>query len=346
MTRVAAYPDLYPRSGHVALLCEGDLAGYETTVLRKWIDARLASRPLVDIWPCGTSQALFGLSDAIGRSRPLLVIEDRDFRSSAQAEKECRGIQKNRRGRAVKVVEWRCWERNEIENYLLDEPVLLPVMSEWFACAEDEVRDAVSQVIDGLAVFQAAEYALYHALKEWSRSDPTSLLRNDLRHRPGFSDTDRRPFSADGDAVYANLKRNISQWRQRVVADGEVKEPFSGELLLTRFQEKRDAWSPMSYDDPAWRIEWSGKEVLQGLRMVLTARKGWPDVDTGHRQPLLWEGLSRSRRDEQDRPLEKEMQPDLVDRAVEYLNALTEGELFEEWSAIESAIRNWKSAVA
>jgi len=346
MTAIAAYRDLYPRSGDLALLCEGDLAGYDTSLLRKWIDRTLGGALLVDIWPCGTGEALFGVSDAIGRSRPILVIEDLDFRDAARAEKECRFNKKDRRRRDVKLVDWRCWHRNEIENYFLDEPVLLPVMCEWFPSSEDEVRGTLAEVISALGVFQAAEYALYHVRKEWGKSDPTSVLRAELNHRPQFSDADRRLVAAEHDTVWESLQRNIAKWQERLLDGGEAKEPFLGGRLLDRFHQKCDAWTSQAYDDPAWRIEWSGKEVLQGLRMVLTARHGWPDADTGERQPLAWEGLSRTKLGEQDRLLEKEMQNDLVNRAVDYLCGLTEGELVEEWSAIEAVLRDPTAALA
>jgi len=38
--------------------------------------------------PCGTGAAIFGMSDAIGRSRPIAVIEDRDFRPLSKAAEQ------------------------------------------------------------------------------------------------------------------------------------------------------------------------------------------------------------------------------------------------------------------
>ena len=77
------YLDRYPRSGNVAVLCEGDIIGYETNSLKKWLPST------VDIWSCGTAKSIYGIADAIGRSRPVLIIEDRDFRKLDQAQKEC-----------------------------------------------------------------------------------------------------------------------------------------------------------------------------------------------------------------------------------------------------------------
>src|SRR5947199_269843 len=126
------YQDTYPRAGNIALLCEGDLIGYEASILRKWADLRLGTRPLVDLWPCGTCVALFGVSDAIGRSRPLMVIEDRDYRTTLEASQDCKELKKRRAEREVRVIDWRAWRRNEIENYLIQPEVLFPVMADAF----------------------------------------------------------------------------------------------------------------------------------------------------------------------------------------------------------------------
>ncbi len=91
MTAVRSdYHARYTRAGDVAILCEGDVAGYEAAMLSTWTDVSLGRGPLVDVWACGTSSALFGLSDAIGRARPLFVIEDRDYRTPSEAAEDCK----------------------------------------------------------------------------------------------------------------------------------------------------------------------------------------------------------------------------------------------------------------
>src|SRR5438105_3793793 len=112
------YPSAYPRPGQVALLCEGDLIGYEATFFQKWTGTELGNEPLVDIWTCGTATSIIGISDAIGRSRPIFVIEDRDFRSVDESLADCAQIRKDREGRDVRVIAWSSWNRSEIENYL------------------------------------------------------------------------------------------------------------------------------------------------------------------------------------------------------------------------------------
>ena len=152
-----AYRDSYPRGGDVALLCEGDLVGYEASILRRWTDQRLRSSPLVDVWPCGTAGSIFGVSDAIGRARPLMVIEDRDFRSETEAVKDCQSGKKDRERRDVRVLGWRAWRRNEIENYLLEPDVVIAVLAEAFGCTRDEVQHGLSLIIKAQSVPQAAQ---------------------------------------------------------------------------------------------------------------------------------------------------------------------------------------------
>ena len=78
----------YPRAGNVAVLCEGDVAGFEVDLIEKWMAVR-APEVLADVWACGTQESIYGVADAIGRSRPLVVVEDRDYRTPEQASADC-----------------------------------------------------------------------------------------------------------------------------------------------------------------------------------------------------------------------------------------------------------------
>ncbi len=344
MSRIVAQRDLYPRSGNVAILCEGDVAAYDASILRQWADRQFGTQPLVDVWPCGTGDSLFGVSDAIGRTRPLLVIEDRDFRSEEGAAKHCKRQAKTRRDRAVEILEWRCWKRNEIENYLLEEPVFLPVMQDWFQCTEDQVRDAASETLTSLTVFQSAEYALYHTRLSWSKSDPSSSLRNALRHRPQWNDSSKSAASPRFEDVRESLERNLEKWHERFSRDSQLKEPFSGETCLNDFKDKISEWSGMAYGDNGWRIDWSGKEVLQGLCRCLSARHGWPSDGGSKRTNPDWGSLSRHKQAEMDREIEHAMQRDLVSAFLTHLNGLAEGPLFDEWKELEAAVGDWQEA--
>lgn len=345
MSRIVAQSDLYPRSGNVAVLCEGDIAAYDASILRQWADRQFGTDPLVDVWPCGTGESLFGVSDAIGRTRPLVVIEDRDFRSEEDVTKYCKSKEKDRQKRAVQILQWRCWRRNEIENYLLEEPVLLPVMQNWFQCTEDQVRDAVSETLTSHTVFQAAEYALYHTRRSWSKSDPSGPLRHDLRHRPQWGKSSKSPAAPRFEDVRKSLEDNLEKWREKFSQDSQSREPFSGKACLQDFTDKFNEWSGMAYGDDGWRINWSGKEVLQGLCRRLSARHDWLSDGGSHREHVDWGSLSRSKQGAMDREIEHAMQRDLVNAFLAHIGGLTEGPLFDEWEELKVAVGNWQKVV-
>src|SRR2546426_8469326 len=133
------YHSSYPRAGDVALLCEGDVIGYEVSILRRWLDEHLGTNPLEDLWPCGTGAAIFGVSDAIGRSRPIAVIEDRDFRTPSEAAEQSTIKKQRRADRGLNIAAWQAWRRNEIENYLLEPEVATPCLAAFFKCTSEEV---------------------------------------------------------------------------------------------------------------------------------------------------------------------------------------------------------------
>ncbi len=343
MSRIVAQGDSYPRLGNVAILCEGDVAAYEASILRQWADRQFGTHPLVDVWPCGTGESLFGVSDAIGRSRPLVVIEDRDFRCEDNATKYCRGREKDRRKRAVRILQWRCWKRHEIENYFLEKPILIPVMRDWFACTEDQVRDAVGDTLTALTVFQAVDHALYHNRQSWSKSDPTSPLRQELGHRPQWDESSKSLAAPRFEDIRESLARNLQKWREKFSQDSQLREPFSGEACLHDFTDKFSEWSGMAYSDDGWRIDWSGKEVLQGLCRCLSSRHGWPSDGGSNRKQLDWSSLIQLKQAaEMDREIERAMQPDLVKAFLAHLGGLTEGPLFDEWEELKAAVGGWQ----
>ena len=153
------YSTRYPRQGDVALLCEGDVAGFEVDLLEKWTIQRTGI--FIDVWPCGTKSSFFGVSDAIGRSRPIAVLEDRDFQTAVQASKACEQLAEKRRDREVEVKFWRAWRRNEIENYLIEPDVLSPVLAARFDISVADVSQRLQQVISVFGIDQAAQKAIY-----------------------------------------------------------------------------------------------------------------------------------------------------------------------------------------
>ena len=160
MNPVAA-ENRYPRTGDVAVLCEGDVAGFEVDLIEKWIADRVP-HIMVDVWACGTQDSIFGVADAIGRSLPLVVVEDRDYRTTEQANRDCERKRKDRLKRTVAISEWRAWQRNEIENYLIEPEVVVPVLTRYFQIDDPAVvRVRLSSVVDCLRVDQAAQFALH-----------------------------------------------------------------------------------------------------------------------------------------------------------------------------------------
>ena len=78
------YRGRYSRQGSLAVLCEGDVLAMRSTSWKNGPPPILTCL-LRMCRPCGTKEAIFGVADAIGRSVPIGVIEDRDFRSAQDA---------------------------------------------------------------------------------------------------------------------------------------------------------------------------------------------------------------------------------------------------------------------
>ena len=241
--------DSYPHPGDVVVLCEGDVAGYEVSLLKRWTGEQFPAKPLVDIWAGGTAEAIFGLSDALGRARPVVVMEDLDFRSPSEAKSDCDRARKDRRAREVRLLAWRAWHRNEIENYFLETEVFLPSMAFAFNCSETDVKSAVEDVLPALAEFQAAQYALYRAHRGWKGTMPASALRRDLslHIHPAWNDTTLRPSGPSGEKAATTLAQNVLRWQQMFL---EVGDPFKcplGEALVPDFHAKHAEWDGMKY---------------------------------------------------------------------------------------------------
>lgn len=320
------YLSAYPRAGQVALLCEGDVIGYEATLFQKWTGTELGNEPLVDIWCCGTSSSILGMSDAIGRSRPIFAIEDRDFRTVDEARDDCARIRKDREARAIKVISWSTWNRCEIENYLLESDVLLPVFRTAFGCGGDDIIRALNEILPALALFQASQYAMARARRTWSSTDPKSALLSGLRSRPEWRDKGIVP--PDGDAFRAGLEKNRDAWRKQIQAiQCDVVADFDAKL---------SAWKTCQWQDDFWRRDWAGKEILHWLRIAMTNGFGWPDAECGARRTLDWT-MSREKREAQDRPIEAALRPRMIDQFLSVLPTLA-AEIREEFAQMKTVI--------
>ncbi len=334
------YREAYPRAGNVAILCEGDLVGYEAAILRKWADTSEERSPLVDIWPCGTSSAIYGLCDSIGRSRPILVIEDRDFRDESTARKDCQKNEKDRRKRGVELLGWRTWRRNEIENYLLERDVLYPVMIDAFGCSEADVAQALNEIVSSLALYQSMQDVLYHARKAWIDPRLGIELVQGIDALPTWDDGKRTLAFPAHTEIRERLEKMLSESPKAL---DKKRKKWDNLGLLTHFDDKYEAWSKVDVDDPSWRIDWSGKEVLQLLRISLSAQHGWRDAASGSRSRLCWQNLEKRERDAQDRPIEAALRPPLVRRLLEYISETDSGEIRTEFAELHKTLRNWEA---
>lgn len=319
------YYSAYPRAGDIAVLCEGDIVGYEFSILQKRLDARFRTKPLIDLWPCGSGAAIMGISDAIGRSRPIVVIEDRDYRSPAEAQKDCLQRRKNREDRGVSVGGWTVWRRNEIENYLIEPDIVTECFSRMFGCAGQTVRDTLAEILPSLAVHQSFQRMFYLIRKRWERTDPSPVLPHDIVVAPSWDDVDRNPRSPVFEEALQKFQDNLRGWRE---------SGLDTTGLIDDLNSAFEQWRNPALSDAYWLNDWAGKDVLQWLRIALTSRYGLRDRQSSQRNTLQWSGLNRSRRDAQDRPIEALLKPFLVASFIDHISAIEAGELFEEWRDI------------
>jgi len=328
----------YPRGGDIAILCEGDVVGYEAKLLKSWADRTLKDGPLVDVWACGTCTAIFGMSDAIGRTIPVVVIEDKDFRTTDEVKKDCEHQKNSRERRGAVMRAWKAWRRNEIENYFLDFDVLLPVVTKAFACTEDEVEKAVEDALKSLVVLQAIDYCVYRARRVWEESDPPvmHLLKN-IRKRPSWEGSGL--VGPNHSVVRRRLEENAGTWQKQFQTDGRLGEPLAGVELLAEFDQRYGEWSAVTLDSSFWRTEWAGKEVLKGVRQLLSKRHGWWNADDGVREHIDWVNMSRKDADAVDRKIERELLPRLVERFLVVLADAPEKGVHEEFAELEQVLR-------
>jgi hypothetical protein len=327
------YKSKYPRSGRIAILCEGDLAGYEADLIESWT-VQFPDLGLVDVWPCGTKSAIYGMSDAIGRAIRIHVIEDRDHRTKEVAEKDCRGKLKDRRERGVKIGFWKSWNRHEIENYLVEPAIVRPVFSEVFDTPEDKVSESLQEVLTKTAIDQALQLALSEFRSAFPNEKSVGgVSRKEARPRWGENGL----VVPDPNTVKDDLTRVFVQSLQSLQPDRQPEM----DRYLERFVRKSEEWLEMKVNDKGWRIDWAGKEVLAWLRVKMASEAGWPDVkDHAHRTPIEWEKMSPKEYSEQDRLIERAIQPRLVKALLRKLtsNATDMPEIVEEWNGLITAL--------
>ncbi len=230
MTISAAY-SRYPRAGDIAVLCEGDVAGFEVDLIEKLV-------AVVDVWPCGTQDSIFGLADAIGRSRPLVVVEDRDYRTREQASADCERKRQDRLKRLVAVDAWRTWDRNEIENYVIERSVVVPTLAHYFQCEENDVEERLESVVTSLRIDQAAQFALYQF--RYSIPPKSRYMRGLPRStaRPRWSASVGTIVVPDRPTMHDALRRVLKETTDLYRRDGE-KIDWEGCLEQFRTEMRR-----------------------------------------------------------------------------------------------------------
>lgn len=336
------YEKAYTGPGEVAVLCEGDLLGYEATMLGRWFTERLGNDPVADLWPCGTNEALFGVSDAIGRARPVVVIEDRDYRTWGEAERECDQKKGERRAREVRLAEWRAWRFNEIENYLLQPGVVETAAVEVFSCSESDVSEALSRIIPTLAVHETCQYVLYQVRRLWAASDTSRHLPSNLGSRPRWDDTAGRLRAPGFCSVRDVLRGNLQGWKA-THSWGCEGDSFGNIDVVKSLEGKYEEWRNMGHDNDEWRREWSGKEVLRWLRIWLAARFGWRSPATPGGEKVAWNTLRSQERDTKDREIERLLAVPLRQHFLRCLKDRGPSAVACEWTEMADAVRRAKS---
>ena len=267
MPNAPLFPENYSGSGKFAILCEGDLTGYEAAILGRWLRERVPTTETVDVRPCGAGEALIGMADAIGRSVRVIVVEDRDFRSADRAKNECARKCAEREDRGLAMRGWVAWTRNEIENYFLDDEVLVPAMREAFECSDADTKAARDEAIKALYVFQVVQAAASDADVAWAELAKARRLGGG---KPKWSAAGLEAPQAA--TIRTNLERHIKGAQRKVYKNNAYQEPLLGKALLDAFDARLRVWSADPLPDAVWKQEWAGKEVLKLVRQQLASK--------------------------------------------------------------------------
>jgi hypothetical protein len=211
-------------------------------------------------------------------------------------------------------------------------------MAEAFATTEENVHLALSEVLPSLGVFQSVQYALYRVRRAWNKTDPSPILPQAPFH-PLWKDSEKKATAPPFEVVRTDLKGNLERWRARFISRGKPPEELQGKDFIQDLEAKYEQWRGVRPEDPAWRIDWSGKDILQWLRISLTAKYGWRNPASGDRELLSWEMLTRRKRDDQDRPIEAALRPLLVKGFLRVLSQGPHGDIHDEWDELLSAMR-------
>jgi hypothetical protein len=339
------YPNNSPHSGYFVILCEGDLPGYEAAILGRWLRDRTPTNKTVDVRPCGTSSALIGTADAVGRTTRIIVVEDRDFRTVGEAKAKCDAALAEREERNLAMRGWVAWTRNEIENYFLDDEVLLPAMREAFECTDSDTRAARENAINALRVFQVVQAAASAADGAWSELEKARRIGGG---KPKWVATGLEAPQAT--TVRGNLESHVRGSQGKVYSANAFREPFLGKLLLDAFDSYWAAWKADPLPEDVWKREWAGKEVLRLVRQQLAAKFRPPmESKMARIDPVDWfkvgEAIAETDRAKKaklqdqargamDRDIERAIQPVLIKHLWAHLEASPGADMNADFSEI------------
>lgn len=309
MPNAPLFPNAYPRAGQVALLCEGDVTGYEAQFFKLWADAVFGPIGLlVDVWACGSAAGIFSMADSIGRSKEIVVVEDRDFRSAEQAGADCDRKTRDRQERGLSIRGWRTLHRHEIENYFLDRDVLVPVLSDAFDCSEAAISACLDTAVQSIRVLQALHAGVHEVRRVWEGTDASCLL---IGARPSW----RREgiVAPEAGVIRAELQIALERWQSTVHDGTALMKPFDSSVM-TAFDRSLDASQNVNAQSDLVRFDWPGKEILKLVRQQLCARSGgWWSLDPTARDPVRWHEMQNNReRNSHDRRIENELRPRFV----------------------------------
>jgi hypothetical protein len=329
------YSSRYPRQGDFAILCEGDIAGLEVDLLEKW--TAMKSKHLVDLWPCGKRSSIMGVADAIGRSRPLAVIEDRDYRSPDKAAQDCQRSYRDRvEKRGLQLKYWRAWHRHEIENYLIEPDVLVPVLSERFTIPEEKVRERLATLVSQLGADQAAQSVISEMSDRLSSNHPDRYIAGLPRKtaRPRLDQESNSVLAPDAAEPRRALESLISEKVGLISSDVKGFSDLP-KALLDKYDALVSEWSSVTFDSAVWRIDWAGKDMLVHLCRWLSFDPGWiQNADSGQVR-IDWERLEAEDKGLSARAKEREiiteLQPQLVRSFLRMLENPKVTEIGNEW---------------
>lgn len=268
-----------------------------------------------------------------------MIVEDRDYRSTSEASTDCKQRKKTRTERGVQIIEWRAWRRNEIENYLAEPSVLLPVMADAFQTTQNKIQDTLAEVLPTLAPFQAVQFALYRVRRAWGKSDPSPILPQAPFH-PVWHDSQCKASAPDFRTVRLEMECNLEKWRRKFLSKHTPPDELQGKDFIQDMEMKFEEWRTVTFDDTCWRVDWSGKDVLHWLRIALTAKFGWRNAQTGNRNRTKWENLSRAQREANDRPIEFGLKAFLVTQFIHFVSQKQDSDIHNEWHGIENVLRS------